>query len=276
MGKLNVLIVSKGHFYNHDAFLAMFEAMEDIEATLVEQPAAQVILRPEHVQAYDAVLFYDMSGIPGAGLTHDLASEDGQPAADYRRSIEALVERGTGIVLLNHAAVSWPEWPLWRAITGSSFMLRSGDLDGRQVAGSGYRGGHGPHPNATFKVFPEPSHPVLEGLDDGFEVTDELYLKTADFESRVLPLMRAHYDFVVDNFSPPPLAPAQEQESWTHPPGSNLVVWANSAVASPVVVSELGDGPAAFENSGYRRLLHNALRWTASAEGRAWAAQRRG
>lgn len=276
MDKLQVLIVSKGHFYNHDAFLAMFEAMEDIETTLVEQPAAQVMLRPDNVGAYDAVLFYDMSGIPGAGLTHDLASEAGQPTADYRRSMEALIERGTGIVLLNHAAVSWPEWPLWRAITGSSFMLTAGELNGKQVPGSGYRGGHGPHPNATVKVLPQAQHPVLEGLEMGFEVTDELYLKTADFESKVLPLMRAEYDFVVENFSPPPLAPEQEQASWTHQPGSNLVVWAHSAEASPVVVSELGDGPAAFDHPGFRRLLHNALRWTASAEGRAWAAQQRG
>ncbi|MCC5886516.1 MAG: ThuA domain-containing protein [Gammaproteobacteria bacterium] len=276
MDKLDVLIVSKGHFYNHDSFLAMFDSMADIETTLVEHPAAQVILRPEHVARYDAVLFYDMSGIPGAGLTHDLASEDGQPSADYRASIEALIELGKGIVLLNHASVSWPEWPLWRAITGTSFMLKAGQLDGRQVPGSGYRGGHGPHPNATFRVSPELGHAVLEGLDAGFEVTDELYLKTAEFESRVLPLMRADYDFVVENFSPPPLAPEAEQSSWSHPPGSNLVVWANAAAASPVVVSELGDGPAAFDNPGYRRLLHNALRWTASAEARAWAAKRRG
>lgn len=276
MSKLEVLIVSKGHFYNHDSFLAMFDAMEDIETTLVEHPAAQVILRPEHVESYDAVLFYDMSGIPGAGLTHDLASEDGQPSTDYRQSIEALIEVGKGIVLLNHAAVSWPNWPLWRTITGSSFMLKAGDLDGRPVPGSGYRGGHGPHPNATFRVAPVADHPVLDGLNAGFEVTDELYLKTAEFESGVLPLMRAEYAFVVENFSPPPLAPEAEQAKWSHPPGSNLVVWAHSAAASPVVVSELGDGPAAFDNPGFRRLLHNALRWTASADGRAWAAQRRG
>ncbi len=276
MDKLQVLIVSKGHFYNHDSFLAMFEAMEDVETTLVEQPAAQVLLRPDHVEDYDVVLFYDMSGIPGAGLTHDRASDDGQPTEDYRRSVEALIERGKGIVLLNHAAVSWPEWPLWRAITGSSFMLKAGALDGKQVPGSGYRGGHGPHPNATFRAAPVAAHPVLEGIEGGFEVTDELYLKTADFESRVLPLMRAEYDFVVENFSPPPLAPPEEQAEWGHPPGSDLVVWAHSAAASPVVVSELGDGPAAFENPGFRLLLHNALRWTASSEARAWAAKRQG
>lgn len=272
---LQVLVVSKGHFYDHDAFLAMFEAMPDVEATLVEQPAAQVLLRPGNVDDYQVVLFYDMSGIPGAGLTHDRATEDGQPTADYQASMEALLQRGTGLLLLNHASVSWPHWPLWRAITGSSFMLSAGELDGVQVPGSGYRGGHGPHPNATFRVRPVGEHPVLAGLDEGFEITDELYLKTPGFEARVLPLLRADYDFVVENFTAPPLAPEAEKADWTHPPGSDLVVWANGAGKSPVVVSELGDGPAAYTNPGYQRLLHNALHWLASDNARAWAASRR-
>lgn len=271
---ISVLLVTKGHDFNHDAFLAMFDDMDDVEVTLVQQPGAQVLLRPENVGDYDAVLFYDMSGIPGAGLTHDRASEEGQPTDDYRSSIEALLQRGTGIVMLNHATVSWPEWPLWRQMTGSSFMLKSGTLNGVQVPGSGYRGGHGPLANATVKLNPVTRHPVLEGLEDGFEITDELYIKTADFEADVEPLLRADYDFVTENFTPPPLAPAEEQAQWQHPPGSNLIVWANAVSASPIVVSDVGDSPAAFENPDFRRLLRNALRWVASAEGRAWAQAR--
>ena len=48
-----------------------FAAMEAVNATLVEQPAAQVVLQPENVGRYDAVFFYDMCGIAGAGLLHD-------------------------------------------------------------------------------------------------------------------------------------------------------------------------------------------------------------
>ena len=65
---VNLLIVSKGHAFSHDSFLTMFAEMSDVVTTLVEQPAAQVILQPENVASYDAVLFYDMSGIPDAGL----------------------------------------------------------------------------------------------------------------------------------------------------------------------------------------------------------------
>jgi len=273
MSKTNVLIVSKGHAYDHDAFLAMFADDPGIETTLVEQPAAQTILRPENVGAYDSVLFYDMSGIPNIGLSHDDANKSGQPSDDYKNSIESLLESGVGFVLLNHATVSWPNWPLWREIHGSSFLLSSGRVYGEALPGSGYRGGHGPHPNPTFRLSPvDVAHPVVAGLEDGFEVTDEIYLKSANFESRVLPLMRGSYEFVSENFTPPPLAPGDEQTSWHHPPGSDLIVWARGVRNSPVVASDIGDSPAAFSNPGFRRLLKNSLQWVASADARVWAA----
>ena len=273
MSRINVLIVSKGHAYNHDAFLAMFEDDQDITTTLVEQPAAQVILRPENMGPYDAILFYDMSGIANIGLLHDGAGDTGEPPPDFRNSMEALLESGKGIVLLNHGTVSWPNWPLWREIHGSSFLLSGGEVFGEQMPGSGYRGGHGPFPNPTFTLTPvDPDHPVVAGLDNGFTVTDEIYIKSPNFEAGVLPLMRSDYDYVAENFTPPPLAPQEEQENWSHPPGSNLVVWANAAGNSPVVASDIGDSPEAFGNPGFRRLLKNALRWVASDEARAWAA----
>jgi len=273
MSATNVLIVSKGHAFNRDAFLAMFEEDQDIETTLVEQPAAQVILRPENVDQYDAILFYDMSGIPNIGLLHDGAMDKGIPTADYEKSMLALLESGKGIVLLNHGTVSWPDWPLWREIHGSSFMLSAGEVFGDSVPGSGYRGGHGPHPNPTFTLTPvDPGHPVTAGLEDGFSVTDEIYIKSSNFEAAVLPLMRSDYEYVSSNFTAPPLAPPEEQETWDHPPGSNLVVWANAARNSPVVASDIGDSPEAFGNPGFKRLLKNALQWVASSEARAWAA----
>ncbi len=274
MEPINVLIVSKGHDFNHDAFLDMFTGMQGIAATLVQQPAAQVLLRPENIGHYQAILFYDMSGIPGIGLLHDGANDTGIPPEGYRASIEALVKKGTGLVLLNHATVSWPLWPLWRRISGTSFMLQAGELDGVTVPGSGYRGGHGPYPNPTLKLVPQCGHPVLDGLEGGFEITDEIYLKTSGFESRVQPLLRGEFDFTTGNFTPPPLAPPEEQANWRHPPGSDLIVWANRVGASPVVASDVGDGPAAFGNPGFRRLLGNSLRWVASDAARAWAQDR--
>jgi type 1 glutamine amidotransferase len=273
---INVLIVSKGHDYAHDSFLGMFADMQGIITTLVEQPAAQVVLQPENVGAYDVIFFYDMSGIPGAGLLHDGADNTGIPPATYASAVQALLDAGKGLILVNHATVSWPLWPLWRDISGTSFMLTAGDINGRQVPGSGYRGGHGPLQSATIKLVPQGAHPVLEGLQDGFDITDELYLKTSDYEANVLPLLRGDYEFVAENFTPPPLAPPEEQANWNHPPGSDLIVWANACGNSPIVVSDVGDSPLAYDDPSYRRLVENAIRWVASEDARAWARQNTG
>ncbi len=268
---LKILVVTGGHPFSEAEFFAMFEAMPGIEVTAVTHPEATVALAPNALADYQTILFYDMAGIPGTGVP-DGSDEHGQPGDVLKQHIEALLERGVGLVLLNHATVAWPNWPLWRQITGSSFMLMAGELGGKWLPGSGYRGGHGPHPNPTFRLVPQGEHPVLEGLGEGFEITDEIYLKTPGFEANVLPLLRADYPFIAENFTPPPMASAEEQAGWDHPPGSNLVTWANALASSPIVVSELGDSPSAFRNPGFRRLLENALRWTASAAARQWAA----
>lgn len=266
---LNVLVVSKGHDYDHDSFIAMFAALDGVEMTLVEQPAASVVIA-NSADDYDAVFFYDMCGIPGMDLPHDRSGGTGTPPADYARAIELLLQKGMGLVLVNHATVSWANWPLWRQISGSSFMLSAGELQDQQVPGSGYRGGHGPHPNATIKLLPQGEHPVLEGLSQGFEITDELYLKTDLYGPKVLPLLRGDYEFTANNFTAPPLASAEEQAGWDHPPGSDLIVWANAAGNSPIVVSDVGDGPVAFENPDYRTLIRNALHWVASDAAKSW------
>lgn len=271
MPETSVLIVSKGHDYAHDSFLAMFRAMSGITTTLVEQPAAQAVLQPDHVAPYDVVFFYDMCGIPGAGLLHDGANNSGLPPQAMIDGVEGLLAAGKGLLLVNHATVSWPLWPLWREIHGSSFMLTEGDLGGKTVPGSGYRGGHGPLPSATINLLPQRTHPVLAGLENGFAITDELYLKTSDYEAHVTPLLRGEYEFVQDNFTPPPLAPPDEQANWSHPPGSDLIVWANACRHSPVIVSDVGDSPLAYDDPNYRRLIENACHWLASAEAREWA-----
>ncbi len=265
---LNVLVVSKGHAYDHNAFHALFDANPGLVTTFVEQPAAQVLLRPENVATYDAIVFYDMWGIPTG------PADTAQPPADYVNSLRALLEEGKGLVLLNHALVQWPLWPMWRDLSGTTFRLTEGEVDGRMVPGSGYRGGAGePNRNVTHRLSPAtPGHPVTVGLEGGFEITDEVYLRTPlPASPDIIPLLVSDYSFIRANFNPPPLASRAEQAAWTHEDGDNVIVWARRAGNSPVVACEAGDGPAAYANPHFRRLLDNALRWVASETGRDWA-----
>ncbi len=267
---LNVLVVTKGHPFDHNAFRAMLTAYQDIVTTFVEQPAAQVVLRPENVGAYDAVLFYDMCGV-----SPDPAA--GRPPDDYVRAIEALLERGVGLVLLNHALVQWPHWPLWREITGSTFRLWEVEESGRVVPGSGYRGGAGePHRNAVHRLrVVDPAHPVTARLSDSFEISDEVYLRLPIPASPdIVPLLVSDYAFVQANFNPPPLAPESQQLAWSHPAGDRVSAWAKRTGNSPVVATDCGDGPPAYANPAFRVFLHGALSWVASDDARAWARRR--
>ena len=270
---VKVLVVTKGHPFDYNGFYAMFDENPELLTTQVEQPAAQVMLRPENVAEYEAVCFYDMWGTesPDGGASFVPAPDE------YQQSIAALLESGKGIVMMNHAIVQWPAWPGWRDVSGTSFLLTEGEVFGEMTPGSGYRGGAvDPRGNPEGTVSADPGaagHPVLEGVDP-FTIEDELYLTSKRFESQpdILPLMRTDYPMVKENFNPPPLAPAAEQAGWDHPEGSNLVVWAKKSVNSPVIAMQIGDGPNCYANPGFRKLLDNALHWVASEDARAWAA----
>ena len=267
MDKISVLMTIGVHLHVLESLRKMLKEDKSLDVTMVEQPAAQVILRPENVGDYDVVFFYDVSGLGGLGLP--IPNDSSLPTSDYERSIKSLLERGTGIVMLNHATSSWYKWPLWREIHGSSIMVLEGELYGEKTPVSGYCGG-GPDPRPTLNLIPvDREHPVVAGLPDRFPVTDEIYLKPARLGPKVKPLVRSDHEFVMENFKPFPTLP--KGTPWNHPRGSDVLVWANAAGNSPVAVSDLGDGPTAFNDPLFGRLISNMLHWAASEDARAWA-----
>ena len=60
---LNVLISVNGHPYERDPFAAVFESLEGIRHTFVEQPASQAFSNPDAAEPWDVLVFYDMPGI---------------------------------------------------------------------------------------------------------------------------------------------------------------------------------------------------------------------
>jgi hypothetical protein len=158
--ELEILIVTKGHPFERDAFFSIFESWQDIAHTAVEQPAAQVFFDPEVAGSYDAILLYDMPGIefrPGAGPVFHA------PPASTVRGFRDLLDAGKGLVFLHHAVAGWPAWKEYAEIVGGSFLYESGTVRGRSRPDSGYR--HG----VKHRVSPvDPTHPVVEGLDEGF------------------------------------------------------------------------------------------------------------
>ncbi len=255
---LKALLITKGHPFEQEPFFAAFETWPDIEVTAVEQPAAQTFFAPDLAAEWDAFVFYDMPGIEfrreGGVRFHD-------PPAAHRESFLALLEAGHGFVFLHHAIAGWPSWPEYAEILGGRFLYAPGELRGDRYPDSGYQLG------VTHRVSPVGEHPILRGIEDGFEIEDELYLCKV-FEDDVHPLLRSDARFEDDAFYSAAQAVAGKmfsREGWSHPPGSSLVGWWKYWGPSPIVYLALGDGPSAYAHPAFRTLVGNAIRWVGSA-----------
>ncbi|MBO6565877.1 MAG: hypothetical protein JJ956_14085, partial [Pseudomonadales bacterium] len=105
MATPNILLVTKGHPFERDAFFSMFDAL-DVNWTHVEQPAARLFFSPDNAEPYDALVMYDMPGIHfGAG-----GPDFETPTDVYKNSLMSLLEAGKGMVFMHHAIAGWPAW----------------------------------------------------------------------------------------------------------------------------------------------------------------------
>lgn len=257
---VDALVVTGGHPFEAEPFFAVFDALDGITWTAATTPAT----------GHDVVVFYDMPGLrfTGGDPPVDLI----EPTAEQRSTMAELCIAGTGLVFMHHAIASWPAWPGYAELVGGRFHYAPATLDGVDYPDSGYRFdvAH------TVEVL-DPDHPVCAGLGASFTIVDELYCAPV-LTDRVVPLMRTTFDTAeVSQFSSADLAirgRRNADDGWTHPPGSDLVGWAKSAGASPIVYLQFGDGPETYADPSFRRALANAIQWTASSDARDWAESR--
>jgi hypothetical protein len=251
----NILLVTKGHPYERQPFYQIFDDMEGVDYTLVEQPTAQALFCVEEGSRYDAYVMYDMPGIRFRG---DGPPDFLVPPAKYRENFEALVETGHGFVFLHHAIAGWPAWPEYAEMMGGRFLYMPAAIRGVPCQDSGYR--H--RVNHTVSVVAD--HPVTAGIPPEFAITDELYLYEV-FESDVVPLLRSDYAFTQGNFYSAARAVAERRmfsnDGWTHSPGSNLIGWAKTRGRSRIVYLQCGDDPVAYASEPFRQLIRNAIHW---------------
>jgi uncharacterized protein len=260
--KLNVIVAAKGHPYQRDSFMAIFDDMEGVCASLVEQPAAAGIMNPDGMKGVDALVLYDMPGIDFRAANSPRFVE---PSENFKAGFRALLDSGIGIVALHHAIAGWPAWEEWAEFLGGRFLYKPATVRGIPRPDSGYR--HDVTHEITSVL---PSHPVLDGIPERVTLTDELYLSEV-FEDSVTPLLRSNHRFVRGNFYSAQLAVSgrmYSNEGWRHGDGSNLVGWCKRARNSPLVYLQPGDGPSTYANADYRRLVGNAIKWVSSKAAR--------
>jgi len=262
---LRVLVVTGGHPYQADPFFAAFSADPGLVWAHAPQPSAQAWLAAPVTGQWDAIVFYDM---PGVGLRPGALPEPESPPPALMEGMRRLLDSGQGIVFLHHAIASWPKSDEYAHWVGGRFLYRPGRLAERDWPDSGYAFDVRHHLTPV-----DPRHPVLAGLEMGLTLTDELYLAPV-LEDEVIPLLRSDAAFTEDRFWSAAAAVQgrlNSRNGWTHPPGSDLVAWAKRSRRSPVVYLQPGDGPSAYADEAWRKLLGNAIRWVASDEGHVWA-----
>ena len=255
---LQLLVAVRGHPFDRNAFAGMFDAMPGVTATFVDQPAASQLMNPHGMRSYHALVLYDMPGLDFTDPVDPPAYVS--PDDSFVRGLRELLHQGLGVVALHHSLAGWPDWPEYAEWLGGRFLYHPGDIRGARRLDSGYA-----H-DVTYEARVLTEHPVTRDLPASFEMTDELYLAEV-FESDVTALLASSSSFTRDDFWSAEAAVRgrmYNRDGWEHPPGSNLIGWTKRAINSPLVYLQPGDGVSAFENTHYRRLLENAIRWVAA------------
>lgn len=216
--RIKVLVLTGGHGFKAESFFKMFADNPDIAYTAASHaltPAAPAVAYDrDDLLSFDVVVLYDMVRT---------ATE-----AEKARFL-ALFEKGTGVVVLHHAYLSFPLWPEYERIAGGKYVY----LDEQRQAGL-------TSSNYTREMIEIPvtiaegAHPVTAGLRD-FRLRDELYTNM-HLVGSATPLLKT---------------------------GDQLLAWAREEKKSRVVGTILGHGPLAYDDANFRTFLAQSIRWVA-------------
>ena len=132
---LQCLVAVRGHPFDRTACDAVFQAMDGISATMVDQPAAARLMNPDGMRGFDVLVLYDMPGLDFEAPENAPLYREPEPA--LKEGFRALLEQGTGIVALHHALAGWPTWSEYHEWLGGQFLYHPGEVRGHAVPDSG-------------------------------------------------------------------------------------------------------------------------------------------
>lgn len=146
-----------------------------------------------------------------------------------KKNLRAFAESGKGLVVLHHALANFQNWEWWwKELAGARYVLK----EEPGMPASTYL-----H-DVEMTVTPAMDHPILKGL----------------------PQMRIHDETYKRMWYAPGL---QVLLTTDHPSSDPPVAWVSPYAKSRVAVIQLGHGREAHENPWYRRLVRQAILWSA-------------
>ena len=215
--KTKVLLITGGHEFEKEPFLNVFKGNLEITFTHAEHGKMNAtVYERDDLLTYDVVVLYDMAkNITDTQKTNFLS----------------LFDKGTGLVVLHHALVSYQQWPKYERVIGGRYPEEG--QSGAVTPEGGYE-----HDVEVPVVILAKDHPVTAGVKD-FVIHDEIYWGFR-IQSDVTPLLTT-----------------------THPKSGKPLAWARTEGKSRVVYLQLGHDHAAYENPNYRKLVAQSIRWAA-------------
>jgi uncharacterized protein len=214
--KCKVLVITGGHGFEEEPFFRLFEENPEITFTPAKHVKDADAYERSDLLSYDVVVLYDMPKT----ITE----------AQKARFV-SLFEKGTGLVALHHALVSYQRWPDYERIIGGRYPETG--KPGAVTPDVGYQ-----HDVDFLVTIVAKDHPITAGLND-FAIHDEIYWGFR-VQPDVTPLITT-----------------------THPQSGKPLAWVRREGKSGVVFIQLGHGKSAFENANYRKLLAQSIRWAA-------------
>lgn len=198
-------------------------------------------------------MFHEMDGITFHESQHPKANDMyGSPMADLydvfvfydmydqisdsqKEDLVTLLEEGKGMVFLHHSLVSYQDWDEFTDIIGGKYHASEGVFQGEPVEPSTFK-----HDVEVSVTIADEQHPVTQGLSS-FTIIDEVY---GGFS--VMP--DVHTLLKTD-----------------HPASTETIAWTHHYENSRIVYIQLGHDEKAFENTQYRKLVRNAIEYTAES-----------
>lgn len=149
-----------------------------------------------------------------------------------KKNFLALLEKGVGLVVWHHALANCQDWPEFEKIAGGKFWLQAGERNAVKIPASGTGGG-------KVKLHIEDAqHPITKGLAD-FELQDETYNRQTFCDGIHLLV------------------------STDHPSSDKSIAWVHQYGPARVFGCQSGHDAKVWNDETFRRLLGQAIRWTA-------------
>src|SRR5882762_2559133 len=147
-----------------------------------------------------------------------------------------LLKKGKAMIFLHHSLVSYQDWPEFVRIVGGQYHTHPVVVRGDTLKAN-YE-----HDVTLPVTVNDKRHPVTRGISD-FEIVDERYGE-CEIKVSVKPLL-----------------------STTDPKSMRNLAWIHHYGNSDVIYIQLGHGPTAFNNANYRKLIQQAIAWSAGHHG---------